>query len=635
MFTTLRSKILAGFAAIIMINVVFGLWTIYQFSQVGEAMTQATSTNYELTSKIVELVAIVDRQFQLLQQMPPGGDNLQLFSLFEQNTADFKLRLNAIPESSSIPGREDLIQEIHTGYDRFLERSSAFRIRMQADPAGSKDFLYAEVQPAAAALKESCYNLFYQNRVEIHAMREDLAQELQSALIIVGAVTVLATLFGAIGGFFYSRWAIRPIQRLTQAVQNLTGGRLGERILITTADELGDLSFEFNRMIERLRHYEAMNIEQLLLEKRKVETIVQSIATPIVVVDARMRMLLINNAALTLFRLPLQESYEGREISSLVPDEGVVRALRRAVDGEEEMSSPSIYMVREEGAERFFAVAVVPLETTSAVNGVVAVFSDITHFKELDRLKSEFLAKVSHEFRTPLTSIIMSIDILREGLLGEINEGQLDLLNSSKDDCRRLSKLITDLLELSRLEGTMEHRTFAQVELAGLVDAVLKPHRLPAQEKGVELQVTLQQGLPSIWADPEELRWLLNNLVSNAVRHTEAGGSVEVSIGVERPELVMAVKDTGHGIPLDSLGKIFQKFHQVGDSSISTPGSVGLGLAIARDVVEHYGGRISVVSELHEGSCFTVRIPLNNLQPPAIPPLPQGGLTTPSDIEVP
>lgn len=617
MFTTLRSKILAGFAAIVAVNIMFGLWSIFQFSQVGESMTQATSTNYELTSKIVELVAIIDRQFQLLQQMTPGVANAELTSLFEQNTADFKLRLSSIPESSGLPGRGELIQGIHEGYDRFIQRSSEYRHALMT--GGGREVLYAQVQPAAASLKEDCYNLFYQNRVEIRAMRESLANELQNALVIVGAATVLATLLGVVGGFYYSRWAIRPIQRLTQAVKNLTGGRLGETILITTADELGDLSFEFNRMIERLRRYEAMNIEQLLLEKRKVETIVQSIATPIVVVDAQGRTLLINNAALTLFRHPLHASYVGRNIDELVADDGVVRALGHALVGQEAgVGSPYIYMVREEGAERFFAVTVLPLETTSTVDGVVAVFSDITHFKELDRLKSEFLAKVSHEFRTPLTSIIMSIDILREELLGPMNEAQRDLLASSKDDCKRLSKLITDLLELSRLEGTLDHRTFAQVDLEGLVEAVLKPHRLPAQEKGVELRSTIARGVPSVWADPEELRWVLNNLISNAVRHTDGGGSVELTLGLEGEDLVMAVTDTGHGIPLDSIGRIFQKFHQVGDSAISTPGSVGLGLAIAKDVVEHYGGRISVVSELHKGSCFTVRIPLDRLAHPPV-----------------
>jgi signal transduction histidine kinase len=121
------------------------------------------------------------------------------------------------------------------------------------------------------------------------------------------------------------------------------------------------------------------------------------------------------------------------------------------------------------------------------------------------------------------------------------------------------------------------------------------------------------------------MRWLVNNLISNALRHTDAGGSITIGARAEAGYLTITVEDTGHGIPLDSLGMIFEKFHQVGSPAVATPGSVGLGLAIAKDVVESYGGRISVTSELHKGSCFTVRIPMDRLAPPGIPPEPSNG----------
>jgi signal transduction histidine kinase len=216
-----------------------------------------------------------------------------------------------------------------------------------------------------------------------------------------------------------------------------------------------------------------------------------------------------------------------------------------------------------------------------------------------------------------LSSIIMSLDILREGIVGEINDQQRDLLNASKDDCRRLSKLITELLELSRMEANMRQRKLVQLDLAQVIDSVLRPHRLPAREKGVELIERIAPAIPPLWAEPEELRWLFNNLISNALRHTDAGGTITIAGAIDGGYLEVSIEDTGHGIPLDSLNRIFEKFHQVGSPSIPTPGSVGLGLAIAKDVVESYGGRISVASEIHKGSCFTVRIPMERLAPPS------------------
>ncbi len=619
MFTTLRAKILAGFAAVIAVNVAFGLWAIYQFSDVGTSATEAIAENYELTANTVQLGSLVDNQLALLQQMfntvAPDPYILQ----FDARTTDFRILLSKIAVTRSLEGRQGTLDTVRSEYDRFLAAAGRYRNALVGRERGDpRELLYRDVFPAAASLRQRCFGLLFQNQNEIQDVRGSLRGELRQALYVVGAATLICTLLGLIGAGFYSTWALRPIQRLTQAVKSLGGGWLGEQILITTADELGDLSYEFNRMIERLRRYEAMNIEQLLLEKRKVETIVQSIATPIIVVDAGMNILLINNAALTMFRLPTEETYESRGAAELIADEGVLNALRSALEAgaDARTGSPYVYMVREEGAERFFSVSALPLETTSAVSGVVAVFSDITHFKELDRLKSDFLAKVSHEFRTPLASIIMSLDILREGLVGPINAEQVDLLNASKDDCRRLSKLITDLLELSRMEAKARSRVVTRIEVAALIDLMLKPHRLPAREKGVEIVERVAADVPVIWAEPEELRWLISNLVSNALRHTDAGGVITVGADVEAGSLVIAVEDTGHGIPLDSLHLIFDKFHQVGSPSVATPGSVGLGLAIAKDVVESYGGRISVTSELHRGSCFTVRIPLDRLAAP-------------------
>ncbi|HVZ39634.1 MAG TPA: ATP-binding protein [Candidatus Kapabacteria bacterium] len=619
MFTTLRSKILAGFAAVIAINVAFSLWAIYQFSLVGGPATEAIADSYEFAGNIGQLGTLIDGQIGLLQQMGVTVTPDPIITQFEARTTDVRSLLAKLGTSPVMAGRQGGVDTIRAEYERFLSAATIYRNRLlgreRGDPRG---VLLSDVQPLATSVRAHCFNLLLLNQNDISDLRSNLRRELRQTLVLVAIATLVGTLFGVVGGGVYSKWAIRPIKRLTQAVKNLSGGRLGEQILITTADELGDLSFEFNRMIERLGRYEAMNIEQLLLEKRKVETIVQSIATPITVVDSSMRLLLINSAALSMFRLPLEGTYIGHEAAEFIHDEGVLETLAAAVDQPHggEAPAPHVYVVHEEGAERFYSVSALPLETTSAVSGVVAVFSDITHFKELDRLKSEFLAKVSHEFRTPLSSIIMSLDILREGIVGEINAEQLDLLNASKDDCRRLSKLISDLLELSRMEARMRDRSVVLIDIAALIDSVLRPHRLPAREKNVELAEQVEPGLPALWAEPEEIRWLFNNLVSNALRHTDAGGRVTVSVGVEHEELTVTVEDTGHGIPLDSLHRIFDKFHQVGSPSVPTPGSVGLGLAIAKDVVESYGGRITVTSEIHKGSCFTVRIPMANLAPP-------------------
>lgn len=618
MLTSLRSKILAGFAAIITVNVAFGLWSIYQFASVGQSTADLVAGMYELNAAAVQLETIIDRQYDLLVKMYPQSNRSTTSAAFDSATADVQSILAHLSNGTIAAGKENLVAEIRHDYETFRNSSNSYRYMLSGLFDGvPREQLIEVVQPLARTLKQNCRNLVGQQRAELNRVRNDLDLRVQRALIFVGAGTLAATVLGLLVAGFYTRWIVRPIARLTQAARNLAGGKLDQRILITTNDELGDLSFEFNRMIERLRSYEEMNIEQLLLEKRKVETIVQSIATPIIVVDASMRLLLVNPAALEFFRLSQRRDYEGEFLPDLVPDESIFPPFRRALEGGSSGGGPDVYIRGEKGKERFYTVAALPLATTSAVRGAVAVFTDITHFKELDRLKSDFLAKVSHEFRTPVTSIMMSVDILREGILGELNEAQLDLLASSKDDCRRLTKLITDLLELSRVESNAALRRASRIELASLAHDVLRPHTLPSRDKGVEIIEEISEEIPEIWGDPEEFRWVLNNLISNAVRHTESGGSVTLRAVRDGEELVISVQDTGEGIPLDGLGRIFERFQQIGSPSIATPGSVGLGLSIVKEVIERYGGSIAVESELGVGSCFSVRVPLMNLRSPS------------------
>jgi signal transduction histidine kinase len=247
-------------------------------------------------------------------------------------------------------------------------------------------------------------------------------------------------------------------------------------------------------------------------------------------------------------------------------------------------------------------------------NGVVLVLQDVTQYKELDKMKSDFMAAVSHEFRTPLTSINMGVDLLRQQLLGPLTKAQEDLLNSAKQDCNRLTKLVRELLQLSKLEsGKIELREEI-VDIRKVVESALPPLLLPFQEKGVLLKLSLSPDLPSLLGDEQQFSWVISNLVNNALKYTDEGGSVEIRAVPDGDNILFQVKDTGRGIPPEYLDKIFDKFVQVKQTLSSTPGSVGLGLAIAKEIVEMYGGRIWVESEVNKGTTFSFRLPAAQVQ---------------------
>jgi signal transduction histidine kinase len=225
-------------------------------------------------------------------------------------------------------------------------------------------------------------------------------------------------------------------------------------------------------------------------------------------------------------------------------------------------------------------------------------------------MKSELMATVSHEFRTPLTSINMTIDILQEEIIGRINSQQRELLQAAKDDSIRLIKLVKELLDLSRLESGKYQMKMDQVSLQQLVTESLKPLTLLMKEKQIDLEVNIDHNFPIFWGDQQQLSWAIINLVNNALRYTPQHGKITIAAEQKNGEIYVHIADTGRGIPKEALETIFEKFVQFKEPTDSTPGSVGLGLAITKQVVEAHGGKIWVESEPGRGSTFTFTMPI-------------------------
>jgi NtrC-family two-component system sensor histidine kinase KinB len=224
-------------------------------------------------------------------------------------------------------------------------------------------------------------------------------------------------------------------------------------------------------------------------------------------------------------------------------------------------------------------------------------------------MKSEFIATVSHELRTPLTSINMAVDIMSQEVLGKINEHQRDMLTTAKDDCERLTKLVKELLDMSRLESGKYELKRERINLRSLVEEALKPLRLQFREKGIRLETEIPADTPEVPGDQRQLSWVVANLVSNALRYTPTDGTVTIHSDLLDDSIRVSVKDSGRGIPPDAVEVIFDKFVQIKQSTDATPGSVGLGLAIAKEVVEAHGGKIWVESSVGRGSTFFFTIP--------------------------
>ena len=379
---------------------------------------------------------------------------------------------------------------------------------------------------------------------------------------------------------------------------------------MNTDDEIGELSREFNKMTERLRSYEQMNIHQLIAEKKKSETIVENIADPVIVTDEQGILVLMNQAAATVFDVHGND-WIGKQLREVISNQSWAEILERAGTQHYEREHRDAFLAfTRNGITLYFRPRQAQIiDERGNVQGIVTLLQDVTRFKDLDRMKSEFIATVSHELRTPLTSLSMGIDILSQEVVGSMNQRQKDLLAAAKDDSERLRKLVKELLDLSKLESGKYEVKKELVDFRRLVADAVRPLRLPFEEKQIELELSIPEHLPIFSADPHQLIWVISNLLSNALRFTDSGGKVHLTAKDEGNVLLITVVDTGHGISPENQEIIFDKFVQVKSPTETTPGSVGLGLAIAREVVEAHGGRIWVQSQMGIGSSFSFTLP--------------------------
>jgi signal transduction histidine kinase len=266
----------------------------------------------------------------------------------------------------------------------------------------------------------------------------------------------------------------------------------------------------------------------------------------------------------------------------------------------------SVLPLAVDGSERAFRLRTTPMRDNGhRLLGAVTILEDITHLREIDRIKSDFIATASHELRTPLTSVQMGVHLLLEGTLGELNDRQNEVLQACRQDCERLDKLMRDLLDLSRIEAGESQPQLALVRARDLIASITEELRPQVETKGLDLRVELSLDREYLEIDRTQIERVITNLVSNAIRHTKHG-QIKISAEQRDSHIAVSVSDTGSGIPTDYLPHIFDKFVQVPNAPT---GGAGLGLTISKSIVEVHGGQISVQSQPGRGTTFTFTLP--------------------------
>jgi two-component system phosphate regulon sensor histidine kinase PhoR len=412
-------------------------------------------------------------------------------------------------------------------------------------------------------------------------------------------VLAIFLLAAAIVFFLFSRSVLSRVHRLKQFTERAAAGDFAPLEREREHDELADLADALNRTVAGL----GQNIRTLTDERNRSSAILGSMVEGVAVVTADERILFCNWAFEQILELP-DGSSQGRTLVEALRQADLVALVRQALSGVEELTGEvEVGTVRR----RNFSVTAAPVRAAGA-NGAVMVLHDITELRRLERVRRDFVANVSHEFKTPLTAIQGFAETLLSGALDD-KANRKRFVEIIREHARRLARLTDDLLKLSRIEAGRLELEIRPVRVEALVSGCVETTRLNAQARGLEIQVDLQKDAPAVRGDGAQLGEVLQNLLDNAVQYTPAGGKIEVKARSNGQGVTFTVTDTGIGIPESDLERIFERFYRVDAARSREAGGTGLGLAIARHIVEAHGGRIWVESAIGQGSRFHFSIP--------------------------
>jgi PAS domain S-box-containing protein len=420
-------------------------------------------------------------------------------------------------------------------------------------------------------------------------------------------LTVLSAVVVAFIGVGFTRRLTKPIISLAEAARAIGQGTFeADEIPITSRNEVGVLVEEFNLMRKNLREL----MGKLADEQEKMKAVVNSIAEGLVFLDKRGRIVHLNPAAEEL--LGMRGEDVGSEIGYTVDDPTLKRLFESCqLSTHQRKTIAHEVSVKRRGKERILKVLASPVISEDGILlGTVYVFDDITREREIDKMKSDFVNLVSHELRTPLTTIQLGISLILDEKVGRINDRQRSSLEKVDRQVKRLTRLINDLLDLSRIESGRVQMKREPISLLDIVVARLEEIKPQAETKGIKLNLDVKGEIPMTVGDEERIGQVVTNLLSNAVKFTPSGGSVTVRITPHSRMLLTEVIDTGPGIPPDKREKIFDKFYQLSDINTRQQGGSGLGLSIAKSIIEAHNGKIWVESEEGKGSNFKFLLPL-------------------------
>ncbi|HEX2927142.1 MAG TPA: ATP-binding protein [Ruminiclostridium sp.] len=604
MIKTLKGKVSLLYLSLVILIAVVGITASVNLFNLSTAIDGLMISNYKSINAANMMMEAIQQQNNAVL-IYINVDAQKGKDLFTNDNEEFLKWYDVDSNNITEKGEKEIVDSIKASYTSYTELFLDLQeIRSQQGISEANEFYYTKMSKEYVNTKNELRQLSLLNEKSMFKSKDEATENAQDSMYLVLGISIVAIIGGfAVSRFFTERF-LRPITFLTQTMKLVKAGDLNQEANIISKDEIGELSLEFNNMTRRLQQYEQSTLGKLLAEKNKSVAIVKSISDPLVVLDPDYRIILLNDAFENIFGVS-EEVLTNKHFLEGIRNGEIFNFISCAFKSDDE-TQQKIFSVRANQEDYYFNIIVTTVKDNNAnLSGMIAVFQNVTQLKELEKIRTDFIATISHEFKTPLTSIMMGTDVLIDEGMGQLNEDQKQFIQAIREDSDRLAKLVNDLLELTRIESGRAIFKFKEYAIDDIIECAVKPFYQLSEQQDKSLYFKCEENMPLVVADFEKITWVLNNLISNALKYTNAGDEISVTAALNKENMMcVTVKDTGLGVPKEYIDKIFEKFVQVKDADFEVRGT-GLGLAVVREIIEAHQGHIWCESQLDLGSSFS------------------------------
>ena len=607
MFKTLRMKLMLGFLPLLAILIGLGLWAIVMFYGLGGNIDVILRENYRS-------VLAVERMKEALERMDSGlmfafsGRAQQAREQFDKSKQEFDRQLDVEQHNITVAGEQDAVNELTAEYRGYLDLAAGYFDLRNATTADRANVYFSQLLPKFENLRKLEDRVLLLNQRNMEQMNEQALRNAASSTRLMVAALLVAVALVIASSRILTRRILEPIVAVTEGARAVSQGNLDQVVPATTKDELGELGQAFNTMARTIREYREAGTVRLLRAQKTAQATIDSFPDPVIVVDPEGGVERANPAARRLLQAIPTSS--GEALPWIAPA-ALKPHLDSVLGGQADylpLSLEQAIYLRDGNQDRYFLPRVLRIRSDSGeLLGAAVVLSDVTKFHLLDQLKSDMISTVSHELKTPLTSLQMVVHLLLEEAVGPLTDKQTELLLAARQDSDRLLGMINDLLDLTRIEQGRVALDQQPADAADLVHDALERYRSAAEDAGITLQCQLEAPLPLVLVDKERIEHVFDNLMTNALRHTERGGTIIIRAAAAEGTVQFSVADTGEGIPAQFVPRVFDKFFRT--PGAKQQGGAGLGLAIVREIIVSHGGQIGVQSTIGKGTTFTFSLP--------------------------